>query len=374
MSANLQDALTSSLSMLGPGVPGTRTGFALDTAPLVWSDILANRSGQALAWRFIAPSTSTVVRVAVYLSAVGGTPGALTLRLCAYGTGTAIPGNLVTNGTATAIPGSADSWLLFTFATPPGHTVGTPYWLVLGDGGWTTPNTSTILMRGNGPSINTLAVGYSSLIAYTSTTGFSTAGTVIGIPPVLAIEFGDGSFLGASYTNVVSYTSNTRERGLKIVGLTESLAVSGGAFPTATAYQGLKCYEGATIPGGTIFSGFNGGAILSLDNGCTALGATGFAPCVLSKDTVYRFVFTFGVVSPYPYCYVIEGYAAASAIVKAMLLGCSFLGGRLHSTISDGGTPEAWVDQVDRIPKLALIIRDQIPKGGPPVLGGTVVR
>jgi len=359
--SNLQDGAILRPWQIGVFAVGAWTEFALGTAPLVWSDTPASRSGQAIAWRFVAPATTTTVRVAVYVSGYAGTPGALTMRLCAYGTGVAIPGNLISNGSVTAVPAGAGTWLLFTFAIPPANTLGNVYWLVLGDGGWTTGNTASILARSGG--LYALdGMGPSLLSAYTSTVGFSVAGTAVATPPVIAIEFGNGAFLGQSHTNVANYTSNTLERGLKIVGLTETLLVSGMAAYIGTNVNSLKCYAGATLPGGTIYSGFNGGAAMSLTGGQAAIGAAAFGPCTLVNDTLYRFALGASAAHTGPQYSVIEGYAAAVAAgFGPMLLGCAPFGGRVCGCISDGGTPAAWVDSPQQLPRMALIVRDQVP-------------
>jgi hypothetical protein len=351
--ANLLDSTPSKFTFLGQSEStGIKTGFALDAV------FVYGVSGVGLGFRWVAPTTTTVTDIWFFVTTTAGTPGVTTVLLCDYGASTLTPGAQVTNGSVTVSPGTtANKWIKATFATPPNVVKGNVYWVILGDASWTLGNTATVMSRAASPNVDVNSAEF--FRAATSADSFLTAGTNVSTPPGIVVKFGDGKYLGNAISTTGTWTSNTLERGLKLAGLTESLVVSGVAYRVSTTYGDLKVYEGSTAPGGTIFSGFNGGSALTLTTGSKAIGLVMFDPVTLAKSTVYRFVFTFGSATSSPTYFTVEDSATYFADLAAV---CP-LGGNYTGCVDNGAG--GWTDYNNssdgiRVPQMALIVRDQI--------------
>ena len=250
------------------------TSYALD------SDLVYLTSGDAVAWRFIAPATTTVVNVWAYVSGVTGTPTSptndLTCHLCSPAV-VARPGTSLASTTGTAR--TSAGWVKFTFSSPPSVTIGNLYFLVIGQG-TTGANYHSILNRQN------TSGGFGSRIrAYADANGFASAATAYATP-VGAVKFGNGMIIGNPFTSgATSWSSGTYARGLYIPGFSTGIKLAGVTWEPNAQTTVLKIYEGAVTTGGS--------AKYELTLDTYAGGGVGmaiFAPISLQANVPYRFV------------------------------------------------------------------------------------
>lgn len=349
---------------LGYITSATRTAFALDTAFTLGS------AGKCVAFRFVAPATTTVTDFLFFLSAAPAGAHDLSVNLCAY-SASLQPGAAVTNGTATVSGGTtANKWIKVTFGTPPSITAGTVYFLVVGDPSGAASNYS-ILTIGTHQGLTGIAPnsGAGQWRSVSSADGFATTGATVSVMAPACIAFGDGTYMGMPYTlTPTTDASAAVERGWLITpdeDITISYMVA-ATMPTGS----MKVYESGQNPGGTVFAGFNGGSAFSIPASAVAIGAVRFPVCALVGGAQYRVVIDPTGATTSPGYTQIEDDTTHSAILEA----CGFPGISMQHTEESGG---AWVDSPSKLPRLFLGI-DQLPAqaagGGFPVLGGSVVR
>lgn len=333
---NRYDLLAGGQLLLGQGFPSTKTGFALNSA------YVYNSAGACLTYRFVAPVSGYLTTIYFFVTAITGTPGVTTVELRNLFSSTK-PGSTV-HATQTVSPGTvANKWITCTFSSPYSVVQGTPYFICFADAGWTTGNTVTIIdISGFGrlpATINTLA-------SYTSSDGFATS-TNVNQVPACVLKFADGTIFGNPFTSGgTAYTSNTRERGIKITGLEEDVILTGAVWQnTSGNISGLKIYRGeSTAPGGTA------DLTLSFVAGVGGSGEVKFAPFTLLKNTVYRVVLTFSAGATSPQYVSIEDYAT----IGADLLNAGIASGGVIGTIDSGSG--AWTEAGDTFPAMALIL------------------
>lgn len=247
--------------------------FALDGA------LVYLTSGDAVAWRFVAPATTTLVNVWVYIPSVAGTPASptndLSCILCQPASATK-PGTAIASTTGAAR--TTAGWVKCTFSSPPNVTIGTMCWIVIGQA-TTGANYHNILDR------NVTAGGHNSRIrAYRDVTGFASASTALSVPVGL-IKFGNGMVQGNPFTSTAgAWTTGTYARGLYIPGFSGKITLEGFSWEPATYTSVLKIFEGSEAPGGTAKY------TLTLDSYGGLLGIGFFAPITLEAATPYRFV------------------------------------------------------------------------------------
>jgi hypothetical protein len=324
----------------------SRTGLALGSA------YTYDSAGAAIGAKFVAPTTGNLTDVYFFVTASLGTPGVTTVELRNIIVGTAtIPGTTL-HATQTITPGTtAVRWICAHFTTPYSVTKGVLYWIVIGDAGWTTGNTTTIAYKG-GPAMGSVG---QKMMNYTTADGFHTAGTAVGSILPLVLKFADGTIFGNPYTTTYQYASSTLERGFKINGLTENIIIS-GVYPSkdTNKISGLKIYKGTAIPGSTPEL-----TVVFGTGGTEGIFAY-FTPFTLIKNTVYRIVFTFSAADTYPLFLQIENYIASTD-----LLACGFGGGTWGATIDNNAG--GWSDSMDMLPRCQLAIQDQVS-----ITGGAV--
>lgn len=331
------------LAQMGPQLGFTSTttasGVALDSAYVYAA------SGKAIGVRFVSPTTSNLTKVYAFVSATAGTPGVLTCQhrnVANYWK----PGtSLLATTTATPVSGE---WITFTFGAPAGCTCGVTYWVVIGDAGWTSGNTSNVLTV---PSMSAPADNFYRLMHYVSTTdGFTTNGNAgdNGVPVILA--FADGTVMGIPFTTWSADASSTQERGIKVT-FDEQVVIGAVYAGPFNSISGLKIYSGTTAPGGTP------DATITFDATAVTAQTTLFAPFTCAKSTVYRFVFTYGGASVAPGYFQIQGTTP-----PADVLATGFWGGAAIHTQDNGAG--GWTDSTSKFPKMVLRLKNQVAISG----------
>lgn len=330
--ANRIDRLVSKYRSLGSGT-GSTTGTAISGAYTFGS------AGNAFGLRWTARNTSPLVDVYFFVSAVGGTGGTVTLELRGTSSST-VPNSTIHASTTVATP-TANEWYKATFGSPHTPTRGDVYNVVCSSNDGT--NFPTIL-RG-GPSVNELAYQY--LGAFTSTNGFST-GSNQATTPCAVLVHADGTIYGQPYTSAGNDASNSRERGVKILGLDQDTVIS--AVTSGVNWvnvNSVKIYANGTAPGGTTLQTH------TVSASQLAQSAAMFTPYTLLKNTVYRVVLGFSGGTTAPGLFTIQDYAASG--YSAVLDGVSFKGqyGIIH-TIDDGAG--GWTDSDDKYPRMQILV------------------
>lgn len=325
---------------LGYGSTGTRTAYALDTAFTLAS------AGKSLGVRFIAPTTTTITDVLFLVTAAPAGAHNLSVNAC-DSTSATQAGAALTNGTVAVSGGtSTNVWIKATFSTPPSVTEGTCYWIVIGDPSGAASNYSILSVTAMTGLINIAGQAASPISrAYTSSDGFATAGTGVTAPAPICIVFGDGKYLGNPYTLAGTADSSAAvERGWLITTEEDvNLSYIVGLTPAGS----VKVYPAASAPGGTIFSGFNGGAAFAIPASSQACGCVRFPPCTLVGGAQYRVVIDPSASTTNPGYHSIEDDTTHSAILEA----CGFPGVSMMHTEESGG---AWVDSPSKMPRLFL--------------------
>jgi hypothetical protein len=320
-------------------------GIATQTS--VASFFTYGSSGTAVSLRFSSPVTSTLVDVYFFVTSLIGTGGTVTVTLRTASASGFVPSNTIL-ATTSVVTNVANKWYKATFSVPSAITLGINYFVLF------TANNSS-----NGPNIVsnsplTPATDHLPICrTVTTTNGFSTSVQANAMPFILA--FGDGSVIGCPFaTAAVSDTSNTLERGLKILGFDAPIVISGIAFTTAaTLVNVIKIYSVATPPGGTpLFSQ----TVLSGD---AANGGISIAPFTLQANTAYRIVMGFSAASTAPGALAIADYTTYAALLDSV---SPYGTHGMHYTIDNGAG--GWTDSPDKHPKLALLIAQQISGGG----------
>lgn len=343
---------------VGYGVLGTRSAYALDT------NFTLGSAGKCLGVRFIAPTTTTLTDALLFLAAAPASAHNLSVSVCAQ-TGATQAGAALTNGTVAVSGGtSANVWIKATFATPPSVTEGTAYWIVVGDPSGAASNYSVLSQGGACGALGATTGVSGTFRAYTSSDGFATAGSAVSLPAVCCLVFQDGNYQGQPYSLTVAGDSNAAvERGWLITP-DEDIVLDFifGNFSAGT----VKVYPAASAPGGTIYSGFNGGNAFTITASALANLCVRFPPCTLVGGSQYRLVVDPAASSQNPGYTAIEDDTTHSAILEA----CGFPGISMQHTEESGG---AWVDSPSKCPRLFLGI-NSLPAqaggaGGGPLVG-----
>jgi hypothetical protein len=340
---NRYDLNPTKTFVLGPGAGGaTRTGLALGS---VYS---YGVSGASISQRFIAPTSGNLNDVYFFVSAITGTPGNITIELRNWNAASTSKPGTTLHASQTVSPGlTANKWIKCTFATPFSVVKGSAYHIVIGDAGWTTGNTATVLYicpNGNGQEMQTHGMGY------TSTDGFATAGTSANNRCPMVLKFADGTLYGTVVTLQVSSANNTRERGIKITGLTDDIIISGVSSSLTPSYAGFRIYDGNTAPGGT--------PLYQAEFSAEGLPSGGFwfEPFTLRKNNVYRAVFYMSTNTTSIY-WQIEDVATGGSDFTSLTPG----NGSMYYTIDNGAG--GWTDSTDCTMPLGLAVQDLSPTG-----------
>jgi hypothetical protein len=168
--------LRTTPSYLSLGLPwaggGTVTAFTIDSA------YVHRTSGDAVAVRYMARSNEPINELYVFLDAVTGTLGSITMEADIYDTDVTLanrPGTtLLDTSTTTTMPNAVDKWIKFEFATPYTPDVGEILWLIIKNTSATPATNAPLIRTANnaGYSQSNWATGF------VSANGFSGAGTL----------------------------------------------------------------------------------------------------------------------------------------------------------------------------------------------------
>lgn len=302
-------------------------------------------ANQALAIRFISPVTSTLTHAYFFVHASAGSVGNVLCEVRGYSSATVPAGGAASASQSVSWVG-ATKWLQVAFSSPASVVAGNAYFVVLGNADG-TPGTNypTIRIGFSGPKVvdNQIA----RFMSVTSTNGFSTGSVMTsGAPSLGVLKFADGTVIGNPYTAAGSYSSNQRRRGIKINALEKALGFNAMQINTAGNAATIEVYSGTTIPGGSLVRTAD-----TLPASAITILSAEIPEIILSANTIYRVVMTFSGNSTAPGYWQIED---SGAFADVLLAGVG--GGKIYSTISDGGAPEAWVDSPDSLPRMALAI------------------
>lgn len=314
-------------------------------------------TGTAVGWRFQARTAEPINELYVFMDTVVGDIGLITMEAQIYNEGATAtqPGSTLRDtSTATAMPDAGDKWIKFTFGTPYTPAVGEVIWLVI-------YNTATIPLT-NHPGIMTSTNSYiggsvsvsgvGAATAYTTTTGFSTAGTAA-IEAPFVLKVGD-TYIGQPFTQQnVFFASNTLERGIKFT-VPVSTVVSGIEFLVNAAYTTIRILEDSTPPAGAALVSVTTTGINEL------IGSVTFAPVTLVAGRSYKCTILYSGAATAPNGMIIEDYTSYSAVFDAIRdqdLFSNAIG------VIDNGAG-GWTTKKDVSPGISLIVNRLLPGTG----------
>jgi hypothetical protein len=345
--ANYWDRLLTNAQIIGPIAYLTVNSYALDSN-FVLDGGGGSGAGKCLGCKINSPVTDTITDILFYLSAAPASAHNLSVNVCVQ-TSSSLPGAAVANGTVTISGGTtAGKWIKATFSSKPSLTAGVAYWIVIGDPSGAASNYSIVNKGGLGYSSANFPYG----TCYTSSDGFKTNGSAVGNPPPVCVSFTGGTYLGQPYTLASTADSSADlERGWKIA-VQEDIIVTGISASAFDSGGSIKIYQDGQNPGGTIFSGFNGGSAFAIDVSAVANTALRIPATTLLGGTTYRIVQDPNGVAVTPGYITIEDDTTHAAILEA----CGFPGAFNMQHTEEAAGP-TWVDTPSKIPRMSLIIQ-----------------
>lgn len=308
-------------------------------------------AGTAVIFKIVAPVTQTLTDLYLYLTAVAGTAG--TLRVDIYNDSSGAVGSTNLGTQDITWDGTANRWNHVSFGTPVSMTQNTAYWIIAYNAA-STPGTNHFTITygiGFGPGDGGTATGNILGPIKVGTLTSGTSSSIASGSPVIAVKFADGTVTGGCYgTGRTSYVTSTKERGFKILGLPFDCTLGAVCFNGSTAISGMKVYKGTTAPGGTTYN----------TTTCPVDGSTNViypaSEIVLTRNTLYRVVLTFGSTSTGP------GFIpVADAARFADVLKTQYALGNVCDTIDNGSG--GWTDTSTNLPDMILIL-NRILAGG----------
>lgn len=355
MTINFYQSIGYGVAIGGDGTSGSETGYALD------SNFTLGSAGDCAGLRFVAPIGGVHVHsVYWFLHAADATGHDLVCALTGYNSASALRANTTAIRSVNAAGGTtANKWIKFDFSSySDSLTADDIYWVVVGDAAG----------NGSGYQIRTRTSSYKSLettiinrfqYIYTNDAGFTTNGTAATPPFLCVVVFSDGSVVGMPYTKSVGSANNSLERGLKFI-FDEKVTCSGLSMNIASAnVSSCQIYESATVPNGTVWSGFNGGSAYTIPTSSRNIGGILFpSPVTFEKNTYYRITIKSSSSHTYPGYNEVEDYATLEADALKTLLGA----GSWCYTIDNGAG--GWTDYNNatngyRLARMSLILKQQ---------------
>lgn len=327
---------------------GIRAAFNLSAA------FVNQTSGNAVAIRFMAQTTDPIDELYVFLDSVGGTLANITMECVILNEQTSTRPNTTVRDTSTAatMPAAADMWIKFAFGTPYTPAIGEILWLVItntsADPATDYPGILTAPNVWNSP-----VSGYGYSMGYTTTGGFSAAGTTA--PKMPFVIKAGSNYFGQPFTITANsyYTSNQLIRGIQITP-TEDVQVNGAAINAGGAQlENVTIYADATAPGGSALATYD---LDSTANATTSdqCGGITFTPYTLTGGVTYKVTVGFNSNNQNPQVYQIEDYSSYSAVFDAIRANDTI--GMPWSVIDDAGG--GWTIDKAVCPSLALYIVD----------------
>lgn len=272
-----------------------------------------NTSGAGIAFRVNARDLTSVTDAGIYISSYTGTVANVTMRCRIYNENATVstrPGTtLLATSSTTTMPASA-GWARFQFATAYTPTsIGEVFWVVF-DNTATVPATDFPLIRN---AIATSLPGQSFFAPYSTTTGFSTAGTRQVQMPGFIVQGGAtrGTTQTAQATPVVT---NTRPRGVVFTPPVDcKVDVIEFGSPTGSTMNNIKVWESNQLPNDTPIYQFVTGQTGRASSEVS--GTISFEPSFLAKrNTTYYICWDFSANNTSPTCLSTEGYSTYSSI------------------------------------------------------------
>lgn len=312
-------------------------------------------AGDAAFFTFIPRASANLtefqLKVSSYTGTWANTDGVIDVEIREGLANTGIPGTTLTGSFTITLDGSTTGWI---------HKTGVSIALVAGR------MYSVVIADADGGASDfvTLTYKYGTLVnsvisdrVYTTTNGYSTAGTSNGVAIAMAWQVGDDWYGGSGYDTAAVVASGTYERGIRfrvkenctLVGI-ECLNAPTVLINTATSTSKWNLYADATAPLGT--------ALMSYEPPSTTY--TGTQPAVgklqfptashydLEKDTWYRLVLEPNPALTVPRKVTINGSPDADLLIAMM----PFLGD-CHWTEDTAGS---WVDDTASTPHMSAIL------------------
>lgn len=294
------------------GASGSRTNIALNAA------YSHGVSGTAIAVRFLARSTDPINELYIFLDATTGTRANVLLACDIYNehaTSATQPGStLRDSATAVAYPASDDQWIKFTFGSPYSPAaIGETIWFVV----YNTAGAPATDFAGIVNANNTSSVSINLGVGYSTTNGFSTAGTGQAEMPFVVVQ-GTESYGNPLLNTSTFFASNTRKRGM-VFQPPVNVNLLSVEFSGSTALTGIQIFDNSQAPGDTpLFSyalGTDAGQSRDEIIGHKMLANTP----LLEAGTTYYIVTTFATNTSSPTGGRIEDYSTYSAIFDDMI-------------------------------------------------------
>jgi hypothetical protein len=363
MTINYSNCLFHAPTFGGDGGIGSNTGYALD------SNFTLGTGGDCVGLRFQPPPGGVHLHAAYFfLHAANASSHNLICHLANYGAAATRAGTSI-RSVETAGGTTANKWIKFDFsAYEDTLTANDVYWLVVGDA---AGSGSGYQLRTRSSSFYTNVSSVSNSLGkmfafHTNDAGFTTVGTSVSYPIPFVLIFSDGSVVGHPYTQSASPTSNTLERGLKFK-FDEKITCSMMIGFFSSSHSTIQIYSSDTIPGGTVWSGFNGGVAYTLPANVKTIQSGIFfpSPVTFEKNTTYRMTVKSSSSNTNPSSEEIEDYATLESSALNTLFGGS--NGSWCFTIDNGAG--GWTDYNNatdgyRLSRMSLIMQSQVPITG----------
>lgn len=277
-------------------------------------------SGAGIAVRIEAPETGNINEAFVFLDAFTGTLGNITMRCRIYNESTTAtqPGStLRATASTVTMPGAADQWIRAQFSTPYSATRGEILWFVWDNtAGAPATDFPQILS-----STNTSQQGGARFIGYSTTNGFSTAGTAqteIGH----MFQIGSNWFGNPITASTTLFTNNTLKRGIIVTPTVDIDVRSFDALTSASTLTTIDVYESTQLPNDTPIHSYS---LSSVERLLTShVLAT---PITLYKGKTYYIVADYSANSTQPGGGQIEDYSSFSSNFDALFDGMYFVQG-----------------------------------------------
>jgi len=301
------------------------------------SNYFFESGGDAVAYRFQSPVSSTLDTFYFYSEVVVNSPGDFTIEV-RTADGSLHPGTILDTEDVL----TATGWIQVDFSPAPTVEKYQTYFVIIGMPDATATDFARI-QAGSAYCLNNSTGGMEDLFRLMSTTdGFATDATLSSFSPCGVLKFGDGTIYGNPYVNISSIVPNSLERGYKILGFNSDMVLSGVYVEPDADVSGYKIYDSSSAPGDTPLVEHTG------SDTEIAQGAYFGEPYRLSASTVYRVVITYSSASATP------GFADITADGGNVdLLAAGHAGSNLIMTTDDGGG--GWTDESDRAPMMVLV-------------------
>lgn len=257
------------------------------------SNYVYGTSGDSNARMFFIGQSKTINSIFYYVSAIDGSPGALTIEIRDQNTGSPAgdsnsPGTTVLF-TTTDTP-SGVGWNEITGLT---HvpTVDATQWLVLGDLAGDGTNKYTVGIKLNGASaLASFPDSFHRVM--TTTNGYTSVSNATFGSPMYVLYFSDGTAYGNAFSAQSAPANTNTQKGLYIDGWSADVKLYAVTFGDGvpTDPVGINIWQGSTGPAGG--SPFRASDIAYFENSTNAPRAFGFTQPfpTLAASTPYRIV------------------------------------------------------------------------------------